>query len=274
MSVVLAFLNASRVSQLPEVCRKYFDHDDEEFIENFAGKSDEEKMEILSTGFYCLTAMNVKTDKEIARFLAMCIQGVEHNYDEEAEEEKEEDIPKITIPTIVLDDDETPAPVKPKPVMRSISVQTDAEDPRPVSPAEPKPKKPKSTIRHAHAGRPSVGGDYKCDCCNLYRASLGSLHNHYKSHIHRNVLLNYLKECRKVYKPDFKMVVYTLKEKADNSFRMIGGLTDAYFDDIEDYVKKNEYDPITDIIMMEQKNADEEDPFSKKATWKRAVEYQ
>lgn len=276
MSVVLAFLNASRVSQLPEVCRKYFDHDDEEFIENFAGKTDEEKMEILSTGFYCLTAMNVKTDKEIARFLAMTIQGVEHNYDEECEPENEEDIPKVTVPTIVFDDDEedTPAPVKPKPVMRSISVQTDAEDPRPVSPAEPKPKKPKSTIRHAHAGRPSVGGDFKCDCCNLYRASLGSLYNHYKSHIHRKVLLNYVKECRKVYQTDYKMIVKTLKEKTDNGMNTIGGLDENYFNDLEDYIQKNEYDPITDILMMKQKNADEEDPFSKKATWTRAVDYE
>lgn len=276
MSVVLTLLSASRVSQLPEVCRKYFYDDDEEFIENFAGKSDEEKMETLSCGFVNLTSMNIKTEKEIARYLAMVIQGVEHNYDEECEPENENDIPKITVPTLIIDDEEdTPVPVKPKPVMRSISTQTDAEDPRPVSPAEPKPKKPKSEIRHAHAGRPSTNsGDFKCDCCNLFRASLGSLYNHYKSHIHRKVLLNYIKECRKVYQPDYKMIVKTLKEKSDNSMNMIGGLDENYFNDLEDYIQKNEYDPITDILMMKQKNADEEDPFSKKATWTRVVDYE
>jgi hypothetical protein len=279
MSVVLAFLNASRVSQLPDVCRKYFDDDDDEFIENFAGKADDEKMEILSNGFILLTTMNIKTEKEIARFLAMSIQGIEQNYDEEAEPEPEEkeEVLRITVPTIVIGEDVEE--VKPKPVMRSMGVQTD--DPEPVAttpvpapaPAEPKPKKPKSTVRHAHAGRPSVGGAFKCDCCDVGRASLGSLHNHYKSHIHRKVLTDYVKECRRVYKPDYKMVVYTLKEKSDNCFRMIGGLTDAYFDDLEDYVKKNEYDPITDIIMLEQSNPDDVDAFSKRATWRRVVEY-
>jgi len=279
MSVVLAFLNASRVSQLPDVCRKYFDYDDEEFIENFAGKDDEEKMEILSVAFVSLTSMNIKTDKEIARYLAMSIQGLDHNYDEEAEAEDEQDIPRITIPTLVIDDDApAPAPVKPKPVMKSISVQTDAEDPIAPSPspapAQPKPKKPKSTIRHAHAGRPSVGGGFHCDACNTDRASLGSLYNHYKSHIHRNVLLNYVKECRKVYNPDYKMLVKTLKEKTENGMNTIGGLTDDYFNDLEDYIQKNEYDPITDILMLKQTNADEEDAFSKKARWTRVVDYE
>lgn len=278
MSVVLHFLAAARVSQLPDVCRKYFDYDDEEFIDNFGGKDDEEKMEILSMAFINMTTMGIKTDKEIARFLAMTIQGIEHNYDEEAEPENAEDIPVITVPTLRIEEEEeeekTPEPIKPKPIMKSISVQTEPEDPTAPAPVStPKPKKPKSTIRHAHAGRPSTGGAYQCDCCNVSRASLGSLYNHYKSHIHKNVLLKYVKECRAVYHPDYKMLVKTLKEKADNCFYTIGGLTDDYFTDLEDYIKKNEYDPITDILMLQQKNADKEDPHSKKATWQKAIDY-
>lgn len=270
MSVLLHFLNASRVSQLPDVCRKYFDYDDEEFIENFGGLDDHDKIQNLAELLMNANMRNIKTDKEIARYIAMSITGRLNDYDDEAEPEDEE-IPKVTVPTFHVEIEEE----KPKPVMRSMSVQTDAEDPvAPVSPPAPKPKKPKSDIRHPHAGRPSTGGGFHCDCCNTDRASLGSLYNHYKSHIHKNTLLKYVKECRKVYDPDYKMVVKTLKEKTDNCFYTIGGLTDTYFTDLEDYIQKNEYDPITDILMMKQKNVDEEDPFSKKATWMRVVEYE
>jgi hypothetical protein len=271
MSVLLAFLNASRVSQLPEVCRKYFDDDDEEFIDAFGGFDDDNKLQNLTELLLMANIRKVKTDKEIARFFAMSMTGRINDYDDEAEPETDE-IPRVAIPMVCYDSESDEEEVKPKPVMRSIAIQTEPEDPTAPAPA-PKPKKPKSTIRHAHAGRPSVGGDYMCDCCNLSRASLGSLYNHYKSHIHKNVLLNYVKECRKVYKPDYKMVVKTLKDKVDNSLFMVGGLNDDYFNDLEDYIRKNEYDPITDVLMMKQKNADEEDPFSKKATWERAVDY-
>ena len=272
MSVLLAFLNASRVSQLPDVCRKYFDDDDEEFIDAFGGFDDDDKIQNLTELLMNANIRGIKTDREIARYFAMSLTGRNNQYDDEAEPDVDE-TPHITVATLVIGNDEEEE-VKPKPVMRSIAIQTEPEDPTAPAPAEPKPKKPKSEVRHAHAGRPSVGGDFKCDCCNQYRASLGSLHNHYKSHIHKNVLLNYIKECRRVYEPDFKMLVKTLKEKTDNSLLMIGGLNDAYFDDLEDYIKKNEYDPITDILMMKQKNVGEEDPFSKRATWSRVVEYE
>lgn len=201
MSVLLKFVRASKVADLPPVAQQYF-QDDEEFIDVFAGKDDDEKCEDMAVFLGTCLQANLTEDREIARMVALCILGLEHRYDEK----KEEDVPEaeqvVEVPVFTPAPAVAPAPA-PAPAVVPKKSRTKADPDAPKRGRGRPPKNPNGTAFH-------------CDMCKVGCASSGSLFNHYHSKPHQAKVVAYLEQAPSMLCPDktYKVIVET-RNKAE-----------------------------------------------------------
>jgi hypothetical protein len=242
MSVLLKFVRASKIADLPPVAQPYFD-DDEEFIDVFAGKDDSEKCEDMAVFLQTCLDANLTDDREIARMVALSILGLEHRY----EEKKEEDVPE---PEQVV---EVPMFSAPAPAPEPVPVPV----PEPIP--EPAPKKPRAKVDpnapKRGRGRPPKNPDataFKCSMCGIGCASSGSLFNHYHSKPHQAKVLAYLETASSLLRPDkkYKILVET-RNKAEGRELGLSQLNpdEGTFLDLKDYVGGE--NPITLVELCE-----------------------
>ena len=235
MSVLLKFLTASKVADLPPVAQQYFD-DEEDFIDIWAGKDDDEKCEDMSVFLGTCLQSNITTDTEVARMVALSILGLEHRYDEKKEEDKPEpeqvvEVP-VFVPTLVPAPTPAPAPTVKKPRVK----------PDPDAPKRPRGRPPKNPDRTA----------YRCDMCQVGFASSGSLFNHYHSKPHFTKVLTYLETAPNMIDPNkkYKVIVETRNKTEGKEL----GLTqlnpdEDTFIDLKDFVGGS--NPITFVELCE-----------------------
>jgi hypothetical protein len=219
MSVLLKFLTASKVADLPPVAQQYFT-DDEEFIDDWAGLDDVSKYNDIATYLATCVEMRVKTDTEIARLMALCIQGRKNEYDEEKEEDKPEEEQVVEVPVLAV----VPAPAPaPAPAPKKPRVKSNPDE----------PKRPR--------GRPTTNTDgcNRCKFCGINLASSGSLFNHYDSKAHQARVLRFLEKAPSQLCPEKKYKVVVILRKHDKKNEL--GLTqenpdEGTFLDLKDYV--------------------------------------
>ena len=230
MSILLQFLRASCLADLPPVARPYF-ADDDEFIDVFGGCDDTTKTEQLTAGLLSCLKYNIKTDHEVARMLALALLGQEDDYDEKKDEDKEQEVVVPVYEPYVPERDE---PVKPKPVAD------------PNAPKRGRGRPPKNPNASA----------YRCKMCGVGCASSGSLHNHYHSKPHMNLVLGLLQRaCVVVTGNEDKhyKVIVDVRDKKENQEL---GLTqenpdDGTFVDLEMYAT-DRTNPITFFELCER----------------------
>lgn len=221
MSVLLAFLRASTLADLPPVARQYFD-DDDQFIETFAGLDDDEKTTCIAAALQRCLEANLTTDREILRMTALTVQGLEHEYEEKRDEDTAEQ--EVVVPTVAA-----PVPV--------AVAAPPAKKPR-VKPDPNAPKKPR--------GRPPkypTASAFMCEMCEIGFASHGSLYNHFHSKPHKEKVLDFLREAPNTMSPEkvYKVIVETRNKKEGKDM----GLTqehpdDGTFLDLLDYVRDSD----------------------------------
>jgi len=228
MSILLDFLRASTLADLPPVARQYFD-DDEHFIDSFGGLDDVSKTEMIAGGLTACLKYNIKTDHEVARMMALSMLSQEDDYDEKKGEDKEQE---VVVP--MYEPEPEPEPEKPK------------HQPKP----QPDPNMPKRG-----RGRPPKNPDasrFRCKMCGVGCASSGSLHNHYHSKPHMNLVLSLIQRaCTVVNENEDKhyKVIVDVRDKKEN--RELGlsqeNPDDGTFVDLEMHAT----DPTNPIIFFE-----------------------
>lgn len=233
MSVLLKFLTASKVADLPPVAQQYF-QDDEDFIEVWGQLDDDEKCRILAGGLETCLQYKLKTDNEVLRMMALVIVGRYDDYDEEAEKEPEQ---VVEVPAPAPAPVPVPAPA-PAPAPKKLRVKPDPDA----------PKRPR--------GRPPTdpnGEFYRCKMCEINCASSGSLFNHYHSKLHFNKVLTYLETAPNMLDPNkkYKVVVKT-RNNAEGKKKVLTHLNpdEDTFIDLKDSVGGD--NPIAFVELYEQ----------------------
>jgi hypothetical protein len=234
MSILLEFINASSLKQLPKVARDCFESE-EEFVDLWVCKNDAEKTELIGMCLCDALFQNIKTDKQLVKFLAYYIIGLTDDYEKpEDEEEKQE----VIVPVIQQPNDEL---LK----LQEENTKLTQKIRRLENKPEPKEKRGR--------GRPpkcSTQGEYKCVLCEICMSSHGSLHNHYDSKSHEQKVMSVLNQSKEYVEKGLhtKIIVKVRSHLKDPNFTKENPDME-YLDTITDFVKCKE-NPIIDILLV------------------------
>jgi len=248
MNNLLKFVYASSLKQLPKSVQDCFENE-EEFVDMWMCKTDPEKTELL--GMYLCEAvyMSIKTDKDLNRFVALSIVGLQDSFDKfsEEDEEEQEEIQEVVIPTI----QQPTQPSQDTTELQNRIRELEEENKKLKAQAPPKEK-----VEGRGKGRPPkhTSTGFRCDLCAVCLASHGSLHNHYESKPHNAKVMNVLNESKKhVEKGLNTKIIVKVRSHLDDPEFTKENPDKEHLDNIKDYVKDG-HNPITDILLVHRES--------------------
>lgn len=242
MNILLKFMYASSLKQLPKSVQDCFENE-EEFNEIWVCKNDAEKTELLGMYMYGAVCLSIKTDRDLMKYIGLSIVGLEDNFDS-TEDDEEEETQEVVIPTITT-----------QPTQDTTELQNrirELEEENKKLKARPETEK-KEKVEGRGKGRPpknANNGAYKCELCNLCLASHGSLHNHYESKPHTAKVINVLKQSKEhVEKGLHTKIIVKVRSHLDDPKFTKENPDKEYLDNIRDFVE-DKINPITDILLV------------------------
>jgi len=252
MNNLLMFVYASSLKQLPKVARDCFENE-EEFVDLWVCKTDAEKTELIGMYMFEAVCMSIKTDKDLSRFVALSIVGLQDHFDTKTDEDEDEEVQEVSIPTIA------------QPTQDTTDLQNrirELEEENKKLKARPDTEK-KEKVEGRGKGRPPkhTSTAFKCELCNTCLASHGSLHNHYESKPHNAKVMNVLNESKKhVEKGLNTKIIVKVRSHLDDPEYTKENPDKEHLDNIVDYVKDG-HNPIIDILLVQRE--------SKEVSWKK-----
>ena len=251
MRDIFRILTASKLNDLPAVCRSFWE-DDEQYMDWFGLLDDECKCEVVADCFRRCLELNITDNTNVLRMMMYCCKGEGDDYEDA---DPVEEVQSVVIPTL------------PVPVVPVVPVVPDAETEelkkeilmlrRKLNP-EDVPEKPAKPVPVPGRGRgrppkyPNAR-DFKCDLCSCGLSSHGALFNHHHSKQHTKKVKDVLNKSIEFIKthPDLKLkiIVYVCNKRDDPRLTQ----EDPSEDDIKnilDYVADG-HNPISDCLLVQ-----------------------
>lgn len=259
MSILLDFISAGSMKQIPNKKASTWFENEMEFNDLWVSKDDDEKTDIIAK---CINeiatcCINVRNDNDLILYLVLFLINQTDRYDGiidaeeqgvDSDDEEDETKQEVVVPTI--HDDTELLKLREENAKLKEEIAKLKQTKTVVEPIEVKTEEKTTSVRGR--GRPPkhASTEFKCILCDMCMSSSGSLHNHYKSKPHTEKVLSVLDEAKQYTNRPHTKIIVKVRSHIDDPEFTTENPDKAYLENIKDYVKDG-YNPITDVLFVE-----------------------